>query len=249
MLAISSAIFGYQWGDNHGTAESGEPISYRLTSLRGDPNRSDLVSGWQISGSQVVMREQAAEVYFRPRTATGTDVPLVLDGSGKLLPGEGQREIAVTVNDEPVGSLKLDRDGARDSASLTVPAAVFNRYFPVIIHLQSNSVAGGFELASLQLGEYQARGILDGWVDVCRGTSIAGWAAEGKSITPVTILRNGKTLATITPSVERPDLLKAGKPRNAGFAYSLTTPLQSGDIVRVTFANGADLNRSPCNVP
>ena len=89
----------------------------------------------------------------------------------------------------------------------------------------------------------------DGFVDVCRKSLIMGWAKNGKLAVPVTLVVNGRTVATIKPNMPRNDVVKdyPGTDLNTGFRYDTTT-VELNDRVEVKFPNGSNLAGSPCKV-
>lgn len=57
---------------------------------------------------------------------------------------------------------------------------------------------------------------------------------------------DGKPSLTFLPSRERPDLVRAGYPLEAGFNVTLTPPLRSGERIEVVFPNGQPLGGASC---
>lgn len=77
----------------------------------------------------------------------------------------------------------------------------------------------------------------NGWVDVVDGFQVAGWALEDDGKTParVTIYLDGEELATISPTIFRPDLRDAKLGDGwSGFRFYFPTPIGIDKPARVT---------------
>ncbi len=87
---------------------------------------------------------------------------------------------------------------------------------------------------------------LRGYVDVALQSHVQGWAASGVEPTEVIVLINGEYLATVRPTVPRPDLVAHGLPENSGFTFNFPRPLTIDDTVSILFPDGTHLEGSPC---
>jgi hypothetical protein len=89
----------------------------------------------------------------------------------------------------------------------------------------------------------------NGYIDVCKQNQIMGWAKNGSAAVPVTIVVNGRTVASVKPTLARPDVVKAfpGTVLQTGFVYD-SISAQMTDKVEVRFPDGKGLPNSPCKL-
>ncbi len=86
----------------------------------------------------------------------------------------------------------------------------------------------------------------EGWIDECTSTYVSGWSARkvGPPVT-LTIRVNGVVQGQVVPWIRRAGLGAHGFPEIAGFTFSFSRRLASGDIVEALDERLAPLNGSP----
>jgi|GEM_PF-4768037 len=82
---------------------------------------------------------------------------------------------------------------------------------------------------------------LRGYVDIALQSHVQGWAVSGVKPTEVIVLINDEYLATVMPTIMRPDLVAHGLPENSGFTFNFPRPLTIDDTISVLFPNGTHL--------
>ena len=87
---------------------------------------------------------------------------------------------------------------------------------------------------------------LRGYVDIALQSHVQGWAVNGVEPTEVIVLINDAHLATVKPTIPRPDLVAHGLPEVSGFTFNFPKPLTMDDTVSVLFPDGTHLEGSPC---
>ncbi len=177
-----------------------------------------------------------------PHPAAGD---LVLDlRAGAAKPSGGPpAEIEVWVNGQSLGAWRL---AAMRLKRLLLPAATANRRNPLRVTFAAKGPPGAILVEELALRDIAALTGFDGHLDGCANGAISGWAEAGAAPSPVVVRRDGAWASTILPAVERPDLLAAGHPLDAGFNVTLAPPLRPGERLEVVFPNGRKIRGAAC---
>ena len=177
------------------------------------------------------------------------DVELLVEARARLAKGQPEQTMIVRFNDVELGRWRLAGDAHNLRRRFIVPEAAFNKSTAALLTFQFAgkpplSPVFGLEAVSLR----DARFLHDylGFVDVCTGGKLVGWAVAQGTAVSVTASIDGAPLAGTFINTIRPDIAEHDLPTDAGFELTLAEPVPPGTAIDVLFANGRPLRGSPC---
>lgn len=214
-------------------------------SLQGDTVQiGTMESGWapsSVLGS--ALASQVATLSVQMPYASRRDLVVDIEMTGESSK-EPPARVQLSANGFMLGSFDLDASRVH---RLLLPAAAIEPSTPLLFKFVSLTKPTSLILIrSLTLRDIATLQGLAGRIDYCAGDQVRGWAAASNGPSPVTVRRNGELTEFILRPTERPDLLAAGYPINAGFDFRLVDPMQPGEKLDILLPNGKQLAGEQC---
>jgi len=218
------------------------PINFQA-SLRSETALAvTLGPGWgRPAGKGRPLKAESASIFVDlPNPAEGD---LVLDIQLCTVRGQPLK-VSARVNGRPLESWQV---GPTRGKRLYLPKALANERVPMEFTLAVQGTPEALLVEELRVHDVATLSGYAGFVDVCAGARVAGWAKAGELPSPLVLRRNGAVARTFVPNVERPDLAQAGHPGDAGFDFTLEPPAQPGEKIEVTYPNGRRVGGAACS--